>query len=315
MKLLRTEAEQLVTHGLKANTRRTYSSAQRQYIDFCNYYSLAPMPANEDQLLTYVAYLNRRNLSPSTMSVYLAAVRAMHISAGHADPLQCCLRLKQALRSISMEHAAPKQKLPLTLDILARMQPSIMCTYNKFMLWTAVTLGYFGLLRAGEYCVTQGLFDPKKHLCLGDIVVNNSYIILWLKMSKTDICNNGVSIYIGCSKNCVCSVCSMLKYLPQRASHFGENSSSPLFLFADGTPLTRSLLNSHLKDSLAGLGFDPDGYSGHSLRAGGATDAANHGFAEWEIKLLGRWSSDAYQRYIRSPLNYRVDLARRMVGN
>ena len=63
-----------------------------------------------------------------------------------------------------MEHAAPKQKLPLTLDILARMQPNIMCTYDKFMLWIAVTLGYFGLLRARECCVTLDLFDPQNNI-------------------------------------------------------------------------------------------------------------------------------------------------------
>ena len=273
------------------------------------------MPACEDQLLMYVAYLNRRNLSGSTIIVYLAAVRAMHVSAGYSDPLQCCLRLKQALKSINMEQAAPKQKLPITHQILLSMQPSAFCTYDNFMLWTAANLGYFGLLRAGEYCVTQGSFDAKRHLCLSDVAMSRTHMVLWLKTSKTDSCNNGVSIYIGCSKDTVCAVCSMKKYLSERARLFGTRQNAPLFQLADGSPLTRCFFNKYLKDTLAKLGFNRDCYSGHSLRAGGATDAADQGFAEWELKLLGRWSSDAYQRYIRSPLNYRVDLARRMVGN
>lgn len=301
--------------GWKPNTRRTYGSAQGLYINFCDNYSLSAMPASEDQLLLYVAYLNRRSLSLSTIKVYLAAIRAMHIQAGHADPLVCSCRIKQALKSIGTEQAAPKQKLPITIDILCRIQPSLDCTYDVCMLWTAVTIGYFGLLRAAEYCVTQGQFDPKRHLCLGDVAIKNMYVILKLNMSKTDLFNNGVSIYIGCSKSCVCAVCNMCKYLIKREKIFGKNNKSPLFIFADGTPLTRFSLNRYLKQSVAGLGYNSDDYSGHSLRAGGATDAASNGLAEWEIKLLGRWSSDAYQRYIRSPLSYRVDLAKRMVGN
>ena len=48
-------------------------------------------------------------------------------------------------------------------------------------------------------------------------------------------------------------------------------------------------------------GREPSLYSGHSLRAGAATIGAELRFENWEIKLLGRWTSDAYMLYIRNP--------------
>ena len=36
------------------------------------------------------------------------------------------------------------------------------------------------------------------------------------------------------------------------------------------------------------------------------------GLNDYEIKLLGRWSSDCYKRYIRSPLNLFLKVAPRI---
>ena len=48
------------------------------------------------------------------------------------------------------------------------------------------------------------------------------------------------------------------KYLSERAQLFGKQQHAPLFQLADGSPLTRSLLNNYLKNSVAKLGFNPD---------------------------------------------------------
>ena len=59
---------------------------------------------------------------------------------------------------------------------------------------------------------------------------------------------------------------------------------------------------------IATLGLQTDQYSGHSYRIGGATDAANSGLSDWEIKLLGRWSSDAYLTFAPPPLCLQISL-------
>ncbi|KAL2096688.1 hypothetical protein ACEWY4_008836 [Coilia grayii] len=74
----------------------------------------------------------------------------------------------------------------------------------------------------------------------------------------------------------------------------------PLFVSDDGRPITRSLFQSHLKSIITQVGIPADRYSSHSFRIGAATTAASNGLPELSLKTLGRWTSDAYQLYIRS---------------
>jgi integrase len=55
-----------------------------------------------------------------------------------------------------------------------------------------------------------------------------------------------------------------------------------------------------IKSSVKLIGLNPDDYSGHSLRAGGATQSSELGAPDYAIKKQGNWKSDAYQIYIRS---------------
>ena len=93
----------------------------------------------------------------------------------------------------------------------------------------------------------------------------------------------------------------------------GNKGDRPLFMFKNGTMLTRKLLVSFIRSHVAVLGINPDEYTSHSLRIGGATSAAAAGMADHEIKLLGRWSSDTYQRYIRCSTNMLIKYQKRMV--
>ena len=61
------------------------------------------------------------------------------------------------------------------------------------------------------------------------------------------------------------------------------------------------------------VGYQSENYSGHSFRSGSATSAAAAGMSDWEIKLLGRWSSSAYQRYIRSPVPLLASFSKRII--
>ena len=103
-------------------------------------------------------------------------------------------------------------------------------------------------------------------------------------------------------------------YLLKR-KNLTDDPNSPLFLHNNHLPLTCSHMVNSTKLHIATLGLQTDQYSGHSYRIGGATDAANSGLSDWEIKLMGRWSSDAYLGYIRAPTSLLADLTRRMTSH
>ncbi|XP_048583959.1 uncharacterized protein LOC125563135 [Nematostella vectensis] len=75
-------------------------------------------------------------------------------------------------------------------------------------------------------------------------------------------------------------------------------------------PVLLSWLSAHdfhmiyiLRDAARACGFPHSSLKGHSLRIGTASYAAAAGLPDWLIKVLGRWSSDCYQLYVRTPQN------------
>lgn len=92
----------------------------------------------------------------------------------------------------------------------------------------------------------------------------------------------------------VCPVHAMREYL----SLF-KNTSGPLFQFIDGSHVPYSFAADKLGVLVKYLGLNPRLYKPHSLRIGAATAAFMDGQSEDRIKKMGRWHSDALQRYIR----------------
>ena len=94
----------------------------------------------------------------------------------------------------------------------------------------------------------------------------------------------------------MCPVSALLAYLAVRLSR-GQH----LFVWEDGKPLSRSEFGHLLKKTLEAAGLETSRYSGHSLRIGAATSAAAAGVPDHLIKVLGRWRSEAFQLYVRTP--------------
>ena len=84
---------------------------------------------------------------------------------------------------------------------------------------------------------------------------------------------------------------------------------------ADSISLFRSQFTKELRALLAqGAGINIADYAGHSFRIGAATTAASKGSPHWLIQTLGRWSSDCYLRYIRTPAYVLADVSKRLIA-
>ena len=120
-----------------------------------------------------------------------------------------------------------------------------------------------------------------------------------MKASKTDQLHQGHKIYVLRSDYKFCPLSAMEKYL-RRVSQYPAVRAQPLFTFRDGSPLTRHSCLKHLRRFLCKAGYAPGDFNTHSFRIGAATSAAHSGLPAHQMKLLGRWKSKAYRRYIHS---------------
>ena len=306
-------AQGLIADSLAASSQRAYASAQATFSRFCGTLGIPVCPASEQVLLLFVADMSQR-VCHSTIRSYLSAVRHLHLASGFQDPLVGATRLELALKGLrKRKPRARDARLPITplvLSIVGRTLAQNPDGYECLLLWAACCLGFFAFMRSGEITVPSGVsFDQSRHLTPRDISVDSmvspSVLRVHLKSSKTDPTRRGVGLFIGRTFNSLCPVVAILRYLAIRGVDDG-----PLFQWQDGSPLTRQCLVDKLKVTLQKAGVDPTHYSGHSFRIGAATTAAAKGFSDATIQLLGRWASDSYTRYVRTPRQELSSLSR-----
>ena len=159
------------------------------------------------------------------------------------------------------------------------------------------------LTQTRSYCgrpvalASSGSFEPGNSnkqfflnldLTPADLQVDSSWnpqsLRFFIKHAKTDPFWRGCFIFLGLGSAPLCPVSALISYIYFRGPGIG-----PLFIFQEGHPLLRTLLQSTLQ--AAGV---PGKFSGHSFRIGAATMAAQRGVPDHLIKTKGRWSSEAY---------------------
>ena len=275
------------------------------------------LPTLEGTLIYFVSYL-ARTVKHSTIKLYLAAVRNLHISCGHGDPLVGKLLLKKVLRGIlRYQGKARILRQPVTPGVLLDIKPVLRSWLGErdyCMVWAAFTLAFFAFLRCGEFTY-QGTskFRPQFDLSADCVSFYPSLVCpqqmsVFLKASKTDYFRTGHSLVIACSPSPICAVSAMRDYL------LAARPQGPLFSFQSGRFLTRSVVVNLLRDAARHAGLPYQSLKGHSFRIGAASTAAAAGLPDWLIKVLGRWSSDSYQLYIRTPKNVLLSAAPRMAS-
>ena len=281
---------------------------------FDSHSSGSPCPADEWTLCLFATFL-ARSVQHTTIKVYLSAVRSLHIEQGFADPLLNCLRLQRVLRGIKRSQGGPStSRLPITDHIMLVIFKSLdLSIPDHCMFWAACNLAYFGFLRSAEFTVpNRSSFSLDTHLGVPDIafdsVVAPTCLRVRIKASKTDPFRKGCFLHIGRGSYPLCAIRALVAYLAIRGSAQG-----PLFLLCDGRPLSRVLLTDWLRRILSSSGVQGN-FSSHSFRIGAATVAARNGVPDHLIQALGRWSSTAYQLYIRTPTESLATLSKQLAS-
>ena len=247
-------------------------------------------------------------MSYASIKVYLSAVRSLHIDNGFSDPLVNCLQLQRLLRCIKRVQGSPTpSRLPITMELMRVLQKALdLNNADHVMLWAACCVGFFGFLRVAEFTVNS-TFDPEIHLSVGDLQVdcllNPSCLKINIKCSKPDPFRCGCGIYLGKGNSHVCPLrplavtCMCVAMALDRC---------PLSEMED---LYRAKFWPSKSNTSCALLVIPD-LLWAVFRIGAATTAASCGVPDHLIITLGRWSSDAYQVYIRTPITSIVQVTK-----
>ena len=233
----------------------------------------------------------------------MAAVRAEQLARGWEDPLKDTHQLTPLLRSLqkAAKHRIRKPITPKLLNkiLLSLLSNSKLVKHDRYLYAAAISIAYFGCLRAGEitYPSTRS-YNRRRNLTLKDISLYRDRLEIRIKHSKTDQTGRGATIIIGQTKQNTCPHAITSEFLHYRRH---AKRSDATFRYKDGSLLTRQKLQKMLRYTISSLNLPAKHFGTHSLRIGSATAEAEAGVSVPLIKALGRWSSDCYRTYVRTP--------------
>lgn len=161
-----------------------------------------------------------------------------------------------------------------------------------------------GFHRLGELLPKK---DTSRRLFISHLrVVAKDHVELTIPASKTDPNRKSVRVQLFGVGGAMCPVAAITD-LHAKAPLLAK-ASKLLFPTADGRQANRDSWFVPLMRRLLGqleqrwhIGIDPAAFTGHSFREGAALTAALHQIPEQTIMTLGRWTSDAFRRYLKLP--------------
>jgi hypothetical protein len=282
-------------HVIDKSTLSTYGSALNSYLNFVKLHEF-PVEPTADTLSLYTVYMCH-HINPCSVNTYLSGisqqleenfptVKEARNSTLVRRTLQGCMR---------MRGVATVRKWALTTDdlrlVIHHYRDST--SHDDLLFVAMLVTGFFGLLRLGEMTFPNDLSlqNWKKVVRRNTLKIFPTHYEFLLPGHKADRYFEGNKIVIPASRFELHPLHLFSQYLDSRDTL--HPVASPLWLTASGSIPTRSFFVSRL------CLFFRDDIAGQSMRAGGATALAEHGFSPYIIQASGRWASEAFLIYIR----------------
>ena len=278
------------------NTIRAYKSDFNDFELFCIQNGFKSLPSEPKIISLYLTSLSSKNIKMSTLKRRLVSIGVIHKLKGHYLDTKHPLIIENIMGIKRRKGSAQNGKKPLLINnlkvLIKAINRSDLNPIIKFRDRTIVLIGFSGGFRRNE--IVSLNYD--------DIEFVNEGMKINLRRSKTDQYGEGFLKGITYFDNPVyCPVISMQNWLK-----ISKIDSGSLFRrFSKGAKLTEIRLTDQtvaliIKKYLNLAGLDSKNYSGHSLRSGFATSAADAGAEERSIMAMtGHKSTEMVRRYIK----------------
>ena len=301
----------VVLSGRADSTTKKYLGAFQRWKVWAESMEIVPtFPVKGMHLALYMQHLNTAKHSRSAVEEVVHALAWVHKMAGIESPTESPL-VQSVLEGLRRILSKPKvRKEPVSIEMLQAMVEAAGPTpsLSDVRLLAVCLVAFAGFLRCDELI----------KLKCKDVSFNEQGMVINIVSSKTDQYREGASLVIARTGTPTCPVSMMQKYFCMAGlSHTSDNlfraivSTKKGECLRKGGGLSYSRLRELLLAKIEQLGMDPKLFGMHSLRAGGATAAANAGVPDRLFKRHGRWRSEsAKDGYVKDSVQRRLSVSK-----
>ena len=278
------------------NTVRAYKSDFNDFGIFCAQNGFKSLPSDPKIVSLYLTHLSTKDAKMSTLKRRLVSIGVIHKLKGHYLDTKHPSIIENIMGIKRRKGSFQKAKKPILINSLKLIINAIdqqnKQEIKKFRDRSIILIGFSGGFRRNE--IVSLNYDDLDFVPEG-LKIN-------IKRSKTDQFGEGFTKalpYFDSSQ--YCPVISLKNWLD-----ISKITSGPVFRrFLKGSKLSENRLTDQtvailIKEYLNLAGINSKNYSGHSLRSGFATSAAESGVEERNIMAMtGHKSTEMVRRYIK----------------
>ena len=278
------------------NTIRAYKSDFNDFELFCAKNGFKSLPSEPKIVSLYLTYLSTKGAKMSTLKRRLVSISVIHKLKGHYLDTKHPSIIENIMGIKRRKGSIQKGKKPILINNLKQIINVIDEQENeeikKLRDRSIILIGFSGGFRRNELV----------SLDHEDLDFVQEGLKIKIKRSKTDQFGEGTIKGLPYFDNPqYCPVVSIQKWIK-----ISKINTGPLFRrFTKGSNLSQNRLTDQtvallIKEYLKLAGIDSKNYSGHSLRSGFATTAAESGAEERSIMAMtGHKSTEMVRRYIK----------------
>lgn len=278
------QVAQFIRASISDSTRKSYQ------LDLAHFQqSGGTIPSSPEFVAQYLAD-NAVTLSAYTLARRLVAIGRAHTSKQLPNPTSADI-VKATLRGIRRTYGSKQRQVePLVKNLIqdiVKDLDGVKGSRDRALL----LIGFAGAFRRSELVALQ----------VSDIEFVEQGLIINLRHSKTDQEGLGRKVAVPLARGNLCAVNALkhwmeLAAIDSGAIFRGVNRHG----FISDKQLSTEAVALIIKSHAERIGLDPAKFSGHSLRAGLVTSAAQAGVSHWKIKAQTGHRSDAMlNRYVR----------------
>ena len=296
IKTLQEETLKNLQNSKATNTVRAYKSDFKDFGLFCVQNGFKNLPSDPKIVSLYLTHLSTKEVKLSTIKRRLVSIGVIHKMKGHYLDTKHPVIVENLMGIKRRKGTVQKGKKPILINELKKILKAIdeqnIQDIKKLRDKSIILIGFSGGFRRKEIV----------SLDYEDLDFVHEGVKITIKRSKTDQFGEGsIKALPYFEESVYCPVVILKRWL-----NISKITKGPLFRrFSKGSKLTSYRLTDQtvallIKDYLDIAGIDSKNYSGHSLRSGFATSAAESGAEERSIMAMtGHKSTEMVRRYIK----------------